>query len=61
MYAIRTRSGTVYMQVKRNFGDMSALEVRAPPLLQRPAAAAARLLAGMPAPRPAVAAAASRS
>jgi len=26
MYAIRTRSGTVYMQIKRNFGDMSALK-----------------------------------
>lgn len=26
MYAIRTRSGTVYMKIKRNFGDMSALE-----------------------------------
>ncbi|PNH12408.1 hypothetical protein TSOC_000635 [Tetrabaena socialis] len=26
MYAIRTRSGTVYMKLKRNFGDMSALE-----------------------------------
>ena len=28
MYAIRTRSGTVYMQIKRNFGDMSALKAR---------------------------------
>jgi hypothetical protein len=28
MYAIRTRSGTVYMKIKRNFGDMSALQVR---------------------------------
>ncbi len=27
MYAIRTRSGTVYMKIKRNFGDLSALEV----------------------------------
>ncbi|KAG1662769.1 hypothetical protein FOA52_006795 [Chlamydomonas sp. UWO 241] len=26
MYAIRTRSGTVYLKFKRNFGDMSALE-----------------------------------
>ncbi|GLI69994.1 hypothetical protein VaNZ11_014727 [Volvox africanus] len=26
MYAIRTRSGTVYMKLKRNFGDLSALE-----------------------------------
>lgn len=26
MYAIRTRSGSVYMKIKRNFGDMSALE-----------------------------------
>ncbi|KAF8065729.1 alpha-mannosidase [Scenedesmus sp. PABB004] len=26
MYAIRTRNGTVYMQIKRNFGDMSALQ-----------------------------------
>eukprot|EP00879_Flechtneria_rotunda_P001171 GHRR01001317.1.p1 GENE.GHRR01001317.1~~GHRR01001317.1.p1 ORF type:complete len:312 (+),score=113.13 GHRR01001317.1:221-1156(+) len=26
MYAIRTRSGTVYMKIKRNFGDMSALQ-----------------------------------
>lgn len=26
MYAIRTRSGNVYMKIKRNFGDMSALE-----------------------------------
>jgi hypothetical protein len=25
MYAIRTRSGTVYLKIKRNFGDMSAL------------------------------------
>jgi len=29
MYAIRTRSGNVYLKIKRNFGDMSALEVRA--------------------------------
>jgi hypothetical protein len=28
MYAIRTRAGTVYMKIKRNFGDMSALQVR---------------------------------
>lgn len=28
MYAIRTRNGTVYMKLKRNFGDMSALKVR---------------------------------
>lgn len=28
MYAIRTRSGTVYMQLKCNGGDMSALQVR---------------------------------
>lgn len=28
MYAIRTRSGTVYLKLKRNFGDLSALEVR---------------------------------
>jgi hypothetical protein len=27
MYAIRTRNGTVYMKLKRNFGDMSALKV----------------------------------
>jgi hypothetical protein len=27
MYAIRTRAGTVYMKLKRNFGDMSALDV----------------------------------
>jgi len=26
MYAIRTRSGSVYMKIKRNFGDMSALD-----------------------------------
>ena len=26
MYAIRTRSGNVYLKIKRNFGDMSALE-----------------------------------
>eukprot|EP00878_Enallax_costatus_P002097 GHUV01002264.1.p1 GENE.GHUV01002264.1~~GHUV01002264.1.p1 ORF type:complete len:315 (+),score=99.41 GHUV01002264.1:43-987(+) len=26
MYAIRTRSGTVYMKIRRNFGDMSALQ-----------------------------------
>ncbi|GFR39842.1 hypothetical protein Agub_g338 [Astrephomene gubernaculifera] len=26
MYAIRTRSGTVYMKLKQNFGDLSALE-----------------------------------
>eukprot|EP00877_Chromochloris_zofingiensis_P002583 jgi/Chrzof1/12325/Cz06g30120.t1 len=26
MYAIRTRNGTVYMKIKCNFGDMSALE-----------------------------------
>lgn len=29
MYAIRTRNGTVYMKIKCNFGDMSALEVSA--------------------------------
>lgn len=28
MYAIRTRSGDVYLKIKRNFGDMSALQVR---------------------------------
>ena len=28
MYAIRTRSGTVYMKIKSNKGDMSALQVR---------------------------------
>jgi hypothetical protein len=28
MYAIRTRNGTVYLKLKRNFGDMSALKVR---------------------------------
>lgn len=28
MYAIRTRSGTVYMMIKSNKGDMSALQVR---------------------------------
>lgn len=27
MYAIRTRSGTVYLKIKRNFGDMSMLQV----------------------------------
>eukprot|EP00775_Hariotina_reticulata_P001401 gene1401-1744_t len=27
MYAIRTRNGTVYLKIKRNFGDMSALQV----------------------------------
>ena len=27
MYAIRTRNGNVYMKIKRNFGDMSALNV----------------------------------
>jgi hypothetical protein len=27
MYAIRTRNGTVYMKLKRNFGDMKALQV----------------------------------
>jgi hypothetical protein len=26
MYAIRTRNGTVYLKLKRNFGDMSALK-----------------------------------
>mmetsp|Transcript_48386 Transcript_48386/g.105494 ORF Transcript_48386/g.105494 Transcript_48386/m.105494 type:complete len:197 (+) Transcript_48386:188-778(+) len=26
MYAIRTRSGTVYLKIKRNFGDMSGLQ-----------------------------------
>jgi len=26
MYAIRTRNGTVYMKIKRNFGDMAALD-----------------------------------
>lgn len=31
MYAIRTRNGTVYMKIKRNFGDMSALQVRRQP------------------------------
>ena len=29
MYAIRTRNGDVYLKIKSNFGDMSALEVRA--------------------------------
>lgn len=29
MYAIRTRSGTVYLKIKRNFGDMSMLQVGA--------------------------------
>lgn len=28
MYAIRTRNGGVYMKFKKNFGDMSAFEVR---------------------------------
>jgi hypothetical protein len=28
IYAIRTRNGNVYLKIKRNFGDMSALEVR---------------------------------
>jgi hypothetical protein len=28
MYAIRTRSGNVYLKIKRNFGDMSALQAR---------------------------------
>ena len=28
MYAIRTRSGTVYMKIKSNNGDLSAMEVR---------------------------------
>lgn len=28
MYAIRTRNGNVYLKIKRNFGDMSALQVR---------------------------------
>jgi hypothetical protein len=27
MYAIRTRNGTVYLKIKRNFGDMSQMEV----------------------------------
>jgi hypothetical protein len=27
MYAIRTRNGTVYMKLKKNYGDMSALAV----------------------------------
>jgi hypothetical protein len=37
MYAIRTRNGNVYLKIKRNFGDMSALQVRAcgSPLLRR--------------------------
>ncbi len=26
MYAIRTRNGTVYMKLRRNYGDMSALQ-----------------------------------
>ncbi len=26
IYAIKTRNGDVYMQLKRNYGDMSALE-----------------------------------
>ena len=26
MYAIRTRNGTVYLKIKRNFGDMSNLQ-----------------------------------
>lgn len=28
IYAIKTRNGDVYMRLKRNFGDMSALQVR---------------------------------
>lgn len=28
VYAIKTRNGQVYLQLRRNFGDMSALEVR---------------------------------
>ncbi len=28
IYAIKTRNGQVYLRLKRNFGDMSALEVR---------------------------------
>lgn len=27
VYAIRTRNGQVYIKLKKNFGDMSALEV----------------------------------
>jgi len=29
MYAIRTRNGSVYMMLKKNYGNMSALEVGA--------------------------------
>ena len=29
VYAIKTRNGQVYLRLKRNFGDMSALQVRA--------------------------------
>lgn len=32
IYAIKTRNGQVYLRLKRNFGDMSALEVRPDPL-----------------------------
>lgn len=28
MYAIRTRNGQVYLNIKRNYGDMTAMEVR---------------------------------
>jgi hypothetical protein len=28
VYAIKTRSGQVYLKLKKNYGDMSALEVR---------------------------------
>lgn len=28
MYAIKTRSGQIYMKLKKNYGDLSALEVR---------------------------------
>lgn len=27
IYAIRTRNGGVYLKIKRNFGDLSALQV----------------------------------
>lgn len=28
VYAIKTRNGQVYLKLKRNFGDLSALQVR---------------------------------
>jgi hypothetical protein len=30
IYAIRTRNGQVYLNIKRNYGSMSAMEVGAP-------------------------------